>query len=644
MFSSYKRVIWLATVMSLFVFVPFYVIGFSTDVWTRLARIQEWVNAGFPWKEQLMMSQNYPFGLEMHWTRPLDFIGYVFAWPFIPNWGLKEALEIMSCYVPILVMLLAVRGFFYGVRGYLTPKAAFFAFWLFFFNIGYAWGQSSVGYFDHHTFHFCILVWCIAFIARSFRIKDNAKYLIMAGCLSALGTWITPEFFINSYILIAPFLVYWLFYNRSLKPAMIYTTVYSVVLCAVMLFDHQLSGFWTLDLYRPSVFHVILGLGNLGLLGFLSIPTFRKTGLRRLIFGVLGASSLALIMLILFADVLLKPMVDPLQYHFWTKKVSEMRPLWEDWKGLMIYSILPILLSLGMLVWVFRRLKNNMAPLVLISVSGLLFYAIMMIFHIRVGISQQAFFIFLASCYFKLVFFPREKSFYCTFFFIVFCSLLLGTALKGSVIITRFKGWGTNYYLEKYKADNTIEVPDFLKEPFDKAVEDEKNDKENVKADKKEDTPEEDKSFSCRGTDTIWDFIKADKGTGAILTPIFEAPEVLWETGRPVLGGPYHLNTEGLSDLFAIQLDDKPFDRAYELLKKHQVELLFITNPKCQDSLFNDEKTKKPFEGVEDSFWHTVYYEKKDMPKWLKLEYHNYKTNIKIFRIVEPKTKKKTKK
>ena len=55
MFSSYKRVIWLAMVMSLFVFVPFYVVGFSTDVWTRLSRIQEWANAGFPLKEQLMM-------------------------------------------------------------------------------------------------------------------------------------------------------------------------------------------------------------------------------------------------------------------------------------------------------------------------------------------------------------------------------------------------------------------------------------------------------------------------------------------------------------------------------------------------------------------------------------------------------------
>ena len=641
MFSSYKRVIWLAMVMSLFVFVPFFVTGFSTDVWTRLTRIQEWVNAGFPWKEQLMMGQNYPFGFEMHWTRPLDFIGYAFSWPFIPNWGLKEALEMMACYVPILVMLLAVRGFFYGVRGYLTPKAAFFAFWLFFFNIGYAWGQSSVGYFDHHTFHFCILVWCIAFIARSFRMNGNANCMFYAGALTALGTWITPEFFINSYILIVPFCIYWFMYNKSLKPAMIYTLTYSSLLLGALLFDHPMTGFWTLDLYRPSLMHVILGLCNLGLLFFLSIPTFRTTRLRRFLFGAFGVLSLGLWLLFCFDDVLLIPMVDPLQYHFWTKKVSEMEPLYRDWPDFLIYAVLPIILSLGMIVWIIRRLKSTMAPLVIISVVGLLFYATMMIFHVRVGISQQAFFIFLVSCYFKLVFFPHEKSFRRTFFFVLFCLLFFGASLKGDAIILRFKNWGTNYYLEKYKVDNTIEVPEFLKESFDEAVKEEKNDKENIKPDKADKGPEEDKSFTCQGTDTIWEFLRNDKGTGAILTPIFEAPEVLWETGRPVLGGPYHPNLEGLTDLFLIQLDDKPFDRAYELLKKHKVELLFVTNPKCQSFLFNDERTKKPFEGIENSFWHTVYYEKKDMPKWLKLEYHHYKTNIKIFRIVEPKKKKK---
>ena len=173
MFSTYKRVFWLSALMTIFFFVPFYVDGFSTDVWTRLTRIEIWANEGFPLKETLTMTQNYPFGVEMHWTRPLDFIGYIFAWPFIPQWGMKDALEIMAWYTPILGMLLSVWGFFFGVKGYMTPKVAFFSFWLFFYGIGYSWGQASVGYFDHHIFHFCCLIWSIALLARSFLVQKN---------------------------------------------------------------------------------------------------------------------------------------------------------------------------------------------------------------------------------------------------------------------------------------------------------------------------------------------------------------------------------------------------------------------------------------------------------------------------------------
>ena len=74
MFSSYKNAYILALILSLFYFVPFLLQGWSTDVWVRFMRIQEWAEAGFPLKETLMMSQNYPFGHEMHWTRPLDWL------------------------------------------------------------------------------------------------------------------------------------------------------------------------------------------------------------------------------------------------------------------------------------------------------------------------------------------------------------------------------------------------------------------------------------------------------------------------------------------------------------------------------------------------------------------------------------------
>ena len=665
MFSSYKRVFWLSVVMSLFVYVPFNTVAFSTDVWTRLARISEWVSSGFPMKEQLLMSQNYPFGFELHWTRPLDYIGYIFAWPFIPNWGLAEALEIMAHYVPILIMLLAVRGFFFGLKGYLTPKMAFFSFWLFFCGIGHGWGQGAVGYFDHHIFHFALLVWSIALIARSFRLKDNRNYLIAAGVASGLGTWITPEFFINSYLLIIPFALGWFWRNRSLKPAIIYTLSYTILLILAMSFDHPISGFWTLDFARTSIFHAILGILNLGALIVLSAPIFRKNRLRRLIYAILVLSLMGWILLVRFSDVLLTPMVDPMMYQIWTKKVIEMQPLYEDWVGLFVYAILPLLLAFFLMLWCFFTHHRRQVPLALIAVFGTLFYSTVMIFHVRVGISQSAYFIFLGSCYLNLTFFPREKSFRRSLLFLLFYLLFIGAFTKGNSALNHFKNWGVHRYLERYKNEPDLKVPDFLKEAFDKAIQEEEAEKAEEEADtntsqkgtkipeKKsnsnqadaKDTDEkkfpEDEKFTCITYQKIWDKIKEIPSEGAIFTDIFTAPEIYWKTGKPVLGGPYDRNVQGLLDLTMIEWDKAPFDRAYELLKKHKVDLLFLQNPRCLAAMFYDEKKRKYYPNLDSYFHGAVYYETKAMPDWIKLEYWDKKTNLKVFRIVEKAVPKK---
>ena len=122
------------------------------------------------------------------------------------------------------------------------------------------------------------------------------------------------------------------------------------------------------------------------------------------------------------------------------------------------------------------------------------------------------------------------------------------------------------------------------------------------------------------------------------------APEVYWETGKPVLGGPYDRNIEGLTDLFQIEWDGAPYDKAYELLKKHQVELLFLQNPRCLTTMYYDDD-KKDYKPDLDHYFHgAAYYGTKNSPKWLKLEHLDKKTNIKIFRIIdkpEPRKKKK---
>lgn len=652
MFSTYKRVFWLAALMTIFYYVPFHVVGFSTDVWTRLARIREWAATGFPLQEQLMMSQNYPFGMEMHWTRLMDWIGYAFAWPFIPSMGIKDALEITAYITPLLAILVAVRGFFFGIRGYLTPRVAFLAFWLLFWGIGYSWTQARVGYFDHHIFHFAILVWTIALIARSCRVSDNRICLYLAGVLTAVGSWITGiavEFFLNVYFLIIPFLTGWLLKNKSLKPALIYTATYTLVLLGFVGFDHPIGGFLTLDFYRTSLFHVLLGGVTVAALGLLCLPCLRTSTARRLIFGILVAVTFGLGFFIAFADIIVVPSADPLMNNIWMKKVGELTPLYEIWDWLVIFAVLPVLLSIGFIVWLPLHLRHRLAPLVLSTVFGLLFYSLLSVFHMRFCISANAFFIFLGSCYFALTFFPHEHSFRRTLYFLLFYLTFIGVALKGTDVINRFRGWGIRHYLELYKKDPSIEVPDYLKEAFEKELEKEKqkaNNNTSPSADTttnntlapKDNTPprEENKSYACEPNKDTWEVIAADKDNGAVLTDIFSAPQILWETGKPVIGGPYHTNVDGLTDLFLIQLDRPPFERARRLIQKHHITQIYFHNPRCENFLFENTPNQKPVENPETTFHHAVYYESEDlMPSWLKLEYHNKENQIKIFRVIE---------
>lgn len=629
MFFTYRKVFWTCLIMTVFFYVPFYLLGWNTDVWTRFSRIQEWAAQGFPWKEQLMMGQNFPYGHEMHWTRPLDIIGYAFAWPFIPNYGIKQSLEIMSYYVPLLTLLLGVAGFLYALRGYLTPKMMFISFWLFFWGIGYVWGQSTVGYYDHHVFHFTILMWVVACVARSFLKQHKRNLMIAAGALTALGTWITAEFFINIYIVLVPFVFYWLVYNRSLKPAAIYSASYTLFLLAAMSFDHPIAGFWTLDFYRVSLFHVLLGAFNtaalLVLIGIFRV--FKSTLLRRLIYGVLVGSIYGAIMLNVFGDILLVPMADPIVYNVWTKKVSEMGPLY---KSSSVFSEGFIIFIVGVIAFIVSlkaRLHKN-APMLLLSSVGLLFYLSIYIFHVRVGISVNVFAVLAASLCFHMVFFPREKSGAKTFLFLLLYGLFIGGNIRGGMIVDRFQSIGMNVYREEFKQNPNADMPKWLKNRLIEEQEAKKNENVPPKPYKEGDSW----VFTCAISDDVIDVIKKDNKNGGVFVDIFDSPEMLWKTDKPLLTGPYHTNVDGFMALFHIMFDRGDFKNAKRIIKERNLTQIYVKNPICSSYIMYDEETKKLKKGVDDTFYVTLWDNKK-VPDWLELEYHNKRTGEKIYRV-----------
>lgn len=651
MFSSYKSVFWICAVMTVFFYVPFYPTGFSTDVWMRMVRVMEWAAADFPWKEHLMMAQNFPSGVELHWTRPMDWIGYILAWPFIPEWGLHHALEIMAWFMPPLCLVIGVRGYFYALKGYVTPKAAFLAFWLFFYTQGYIWGQANIGYFDHHVVHFTILMWVFALTCRGFLVKRNGMLMAMAGALTGLGVWITPEFLINVAFIILPYGFFWLVKGYSLKPVLAYLSSMSGIMLAALCFDHPIAGFGTLDLYRFSLIHIIIGVLALSLTALLETLThYLKMGFkRRLIYAVLAFVSFVVIMICAFSDILLVPMTNPFIYHMWVKKVEEMLPLYKDTAKFLKYLPFGIFLVIGAVALFVRWFPSKKTPALFMCACGLLFYLGILIEHVRVGVSVDVFLILTASFLFYALFYPREKSRTLVGIALVFYAFFIAMVIRGPALVIRFRNWGVQYYWESYQNNPDIHIPDWLREGFEKkkaaeALQNQKNslpmtsDEEEQVIQELFESKKEDERFSCnfipeRGIELL----KENTSNGSILTDIFTAPEIAWRTAKPIWGGPYHTVNQAHVELLGTFFDQTPsFEQARRFIMERQSQTAILLHPRCAAYLFYDAAKRKMRTDLDQIFYYTVYYETPEMPSWIQRIWYDEGTGVKIFKITLP--------
>ena len=314
---------------------------------------------------------------------------------------------------------------------------------------------------------------------------------------------------------------------------------------------------------------------------------------------------------------------DPYQYQIWISKVGEMQglPLY----FLYPYGGYPIYLAFFMLWWVFhKRLGNKYAPLVLLTAPALFVYGFIVISHIRTGITAGAFFVFLVSLYVNMTFFPREKSAKDTFLFILAYLPFIACVLKGQAIEQRLEEMTLKYYYAQYKEDQTVAVPEIFQEAFALRLKQENE--------KKKPMIEKEKPYSCDPNEDIFKTLSAIPGVTALWTDIFSAPQLLWETGIPVFGGPYHTNIEGLDALFGVQTDKAPFDTAKKILFTRGVSHLYIRNPECDTYLFY--KKGKELPSLKESFQYHLYNKTKQVPKWVKLVHENEENGIKIYEVL----------
>lgn len=153
----------------------------DTDSYLRYLTVQKLLN-GDGWYDHLVARDNWPYGLEHHWTRLPDLLLLPLAFIFSP-------LMMGAVYQTLLLALFAV--------GLIKAAEKFQASWsnlvnpallLAVFSSPYLLSYFTPGRIDHHALLATLFVWLLYALLR--------QRWMQVGVLAGLGVWVSIEFFV----------------------------------------------------------------------------------------------------------------------------------------------------------------------------------------------------------------------------------------------------------------------------------------------------------------------------------------------------------------------------------------------------------------------------------------------------------------
>ncbi len=224
------------------------------DSYLRMLRIEQLLTTR-AWFDSTLAGVNAPFGVDLHWTRPLDVVLLVIAAPLMPFMEVRDAIYAAGVWVsPILhagsaiAMLWALRPLLGRIGGAVAAAlTATQIAWLSFAVVGRA---------DHHMLFALIGIVVIGFMLRSFDGRA-AGAPAAAGFATAAGLWVGPEFSVFAGFVLGFLGMRWLVgVSNSARQAATYSGALIAGLVAALLIERG-GDLLTVEYDRLSIFHAV---------------------------------------------------------------------------------------------------------------------------------------------------------------------------------------------------------------------------------------------------------------------------------------------------------------------------------------------------------------------------------------------------
>lgn len=557
----------------------------GTDTYMRMVRVWDWVQGG-SWYQTGSQRSNWPLGEVQHWTRPLDMVLVALAAPLWPFLGLHKALYIAGVIVSPLMSICAMAVLVWGTKSVLDLRGQAI------FLVLFAFQPITRAYFmaarpDHHgliLLSFCIVLAMLLRFADSPQSHKSA--LKWAGIAAAFGIWVSVEALTTELFALSMLGLAWISSGEKhwLDGLKRFAFWGALALALMMAIERPPAEWLTAEEYDrlSSVQVVLLALIALGV--HLMGHTRPRHLLRaRLGFAIAAGLGAGLLMAALFPDFFKGPFGAAMDHRLntlWLDRVRELQPLiTADWD-----STIGAALVLGpvvwLVVWIVLRLKDRR--------PGQPFDQAILI----LGLSSA---LFLPLSVMQL----RWGSY-----------LGITVAIAWAGVFQRVLDWQGGPQVGSKDGPGTplLRVPAAfavitahlavaltlyaLSPDIDKP-----------------------KSQACKWRD-LAPILRSEafaRSSGVdhwplvIFTHIHQGPEVLYRTPHRVIGSPYHRNTDGILDSFAV-LTTTDTDQARSILTRRNVDFVIL----CVDS--EEENYFLSFKG--DTLLHKIV--TATQPNWLK--------------------------
>ncbi len=395
---------WFAVLVALMIQAIFVVRGFAPvfdgelygpDAYMRLVRATELAEGG-GWFDTVSERSNAPFGLELHWTRPLDVLLLAGAAPLAPLVGFQTALYWWGVVVSPLLQLLSLGVLFWAGGLFFAPAGRVYLCVIFLCQPGVIYDYMA-GRPDHQSLMGLLFALSVALTMRLMHHELRPREALGAGLVVALAMWISVESLVATALMLVALGLAWVWHGGDLaRKSLIVTLVATAGAGLALAVNPVADGVLALRYDRLSIVHVVLlavvalfWLAVVGLeRGALAAARAQGGAPMRAALGAAGAVLVLGFAWLAFPKLFGGPYVDldPTLGPIFRNFVGQSRPMFSADSGSLtqaVYWLGPVALGLPYAVHRCLRGAPGERPLWLYLLGGLLLYLVLTILMMR---------------------------------------------------------------------------------------------------------------------------------------------------------------------------------------------------------------------------------------------------------------------